>query len=38
MQIRDWKNCGLPSDKVSINNGIMASKGLSFPLMIDPQL
>lgn len=36
MQIREWKNNGLPSDSVSINNAILATKGSNYPLMIDP--
>ena len=36
MQIREWKTFGLPSDKTSINNAILATIGMSYPLMIDP--
>jgi dynein heavy chain len=36
VQIRDWRNKGLPSDAVSINNGILVDKSDSYPLMIDP--
>ncbi len=35
--IRDWNIKGLPADNVSINNGILVSRGRSSPLMIDPQ-
>lgn len=38
IKIRHWKQKGLPSDAVSINNAILVTKGKSYPLMIDPQL
>merc|ERR1719174_318071 len=37
VEIRSWNIQGLPSDSVSINNGIMVSRGKRWPLMIDPQ-
>ena len=37
VQIREWQNQGLPSDAVSVNNGILVSKCRRWPLMIDPQ-
>jgi dynein heavy chain, axonemal len=37
VQIRGWNIAGLPSDRVSIENGILATKGERWPLMIDPQ-
>eukprot|EP01041_Mallomonas_annulata_P001585 gene1585-3062_t len=37
VQIREWNNQGLPSDSVSVNNGILVSKCRRWPLMIDPQ-
>lgn len=37
MEIRDWGLCGLPSDSVSIDNGILTTKTQRWPLMIDPQ-
>lgn len=36
--IRDWMMNGLPSDNVSQENAIFATKGYKWPLMIDPQL
>jgi dynein heavy chain, axonemal len=38
MEIRDWQIKGLPSDTVSIENSIIATQSLKFPLLIDPQL
>jgi dynein heavy chain len=37
VEIRDWGINGLPSDTVSIDNGIMTTKSDRVPLMIDPQ-
>ena len=37
IKIRDWNMNGLPSDTVSIDNAILASKTTRWPLMIDPQ-
>lgn len=34
--IRDWNSKGLPSDSVSINNGILVFNARSIPLLIDP--
>lgn len=36
-QVRDWRLWGLPADDVSVDNGILVSKGKRWPLMIDPQ-
>lgn len=36
--VRDWILEGLPNDPVSIENAIIAKKGIRYPLMIDPQL
>lgn len=36
VQIRDWNMAGLPSDSISIDNAIIASKTSRWPLMIDP--
>ena len=36
--LRDWMMNGLPSDNVSQENAIFATKGYKWPLMIDPQL
>lgn len=38
VEIQDWNMLGLPSDSVSVSNGIMVKRGLRRPLMIDPQL
>ena len=37
VEIRNWNLCTLPSDAVSIDNGILATKTTRWPLMIDPQ-
>lgn len=36
-QVRDWRLLGLPVDDVSVDNGILVTKGKRWPLMIDPQ-
>jgi dynein heavy chain, axonemal len=38
LEIADWINHGLPKDDLSISNGILVSKTLQHPMMIDPQL
>ena len=35
--VREWRINGLPSDDFSAENGIIATKGERYPLMIDPQ-
>ncbi|CAG9317056.1 unnamed protein product [Blepharisma stoltei] len=35
--IREWNIASLPSDSVSINNAILATRSERWPLMIDPQ-
>lgn len=37
VKIRSWNMAGLPSDSVSIDNGIMCDRSERWPLMIDPQ-
>ena len=37
VEIREWNIYGLPTDVVSIDNSILATKGYRWPLMIDPQ-
>jgi len=36
VEIRNWNLYSLPSDSVSIDNGILATKTSRWPLMIDP--
>ncbi|KAL0479463.1 dynein beta chain [Acrasis kona] len=37
-QVAQWNNEGLPSDRVSIENGAIVTNCSRWPLMIDPQL
>ena len=35
--MRTWNTFGLPRDKVSTENAVLATKSSRWPLMIDPQ-
>lgn len=37
IELLEWGCQGLPSDAVSVENGLIATRGLRWPLMIDPQ-
>lgn len=38
LELRDWYNRGLPADETSSENAITISKGLNWPMLIDPQM
>jgi len=38
VEVREWNIWGLPSDDVSVDNGILVTRGQRWPLMIDPQV
>ena len=37
VEVREWNIQGLPTDNVSVDNGILVTRGKRWPLMIDPQ-
>eukprot|EP00698_Gefionella_okellyi_P007651 TRINITY_DN186_c0_g4_i1.p1 TRINITY_DN186_c0_g4~~TRINITY_DN186_c0_g4_i1.p1 ORF type:complete len:3955 (+),score=1074.62 TRINITY_DN186_c0_g4_i1:43-11907(+) len=37
VQVREWLLAGLPTDNVSIDSGVLVTRGRRWPLMIDPQ-
>ena len=37
-EIRSWNNMGLPSDSISVVNGLLVKYASQYPLLIDPQL
>ena len=37
VEVREWNIFGLPTDDVSVDNGILVTRGKRWPLMIDPQ-
>lgn len=38
VEVREWTLAGLPTDGVSVDNGILVTRGKRWPLMIDPQV
>merc|ERR1719253_1814554 len=36
-EVRGWNICGLPADDLSVENGLMVTRGRRWPLMVDPQ-
>eukprot|EP00961_Rhodomonas_salina_P104508 1406944-Rhodomonas_salina.1 len=38
VEIRSWNIAGLPSDEVSVGNGVLVKNTSRWPLMIDPQM
>jgi hypothetical protein len=37
LQVRDWVQAGLPTDDVSVDNGVLVTRCKRWPLIIDPQ-
>lgn len=37
VRVRSWQLCSLPSDSLSVQNGIIMDNGRRWPLLIDPQ-
>jgi dynein heavy chain len=38
VEVREWNLNSLPSDDVSVDNGVCVKIGQRWPLMIDPQM
>ena len=38
VQVRQWQLAGLPTDSVSVDNGILVMQRRQWPLVIDPQV
>jgi len=37
LELREWQNKGLPTDEISADNSIFATRSYRWPFMIDPQ-
>jgi len=37
VEVREWNLQGLPTDSLSMDNGILVTRGSRWPLMVDPQ-